>query len=119
MANSPYLFDDLILLDVGKINGINKGVAILGKGTFRFSISNDDGRVRHICIPNSLHLPKLQGLQLALNGKIPKKLALIKPPKCTGCLFGTMTKIPWCSKESKCSHKVFAATKPGKTVSVD
>jgi hypothetical protein len=30
-----------------------------------------------------------------------------------------MTKIPWCGKESKSSHKVFAATKPGETVSVD
>jgi hypothetical protein len=61
----------------------------------------------------------LQGVQFALNGKIPKKLALIKLPKCTGCLFGVMTKIPWCGKESKCSHNVFAATKPGEMVSVD
>jgi hypothetical protein len=57
--------------------------------------------------------------QLALNGKIPKKLAHIKPPKCAGCLFGTMTKIPWCGKESKSSHKAFVTTKLGKTVSVD
>ena len=35
MANSPHLFDDLILSDVGKVNGINKGLAILGKGTFK------------------------------------------------------------------------------------
>jgi hypothetical protein len=57
--------------------------------------------------------------QLALNGKIPKKLAQIKPPKCAGCLFGVMTKIPWCGKESKSSHEVFDATKPGETVSVN
>jgi hypothetical protein len=37
--------------------------------------------------------PKLK--QLVLNGKIPKKLAKVLPPKCTGCLFGTMTKLPW------------------------
>ncbi len=37
---------------------------------------------------------------LALNGKILKKLAHIKPPECAGCLFGAMTKISWCSKES-------------------
>jgi hypothetical protein len=57
--------------------------------------------------------------QLALNGKIPKKLAHIKPPKCAGCLFGAMTKIPWCGTESKSSHKVFGATKPGEMVSVN
>jgi hypothetical protein len=301
MANSPHLFDDLILLDVGKVDGIDR-LAILGKGTFKFSISNNDSRVHHICIPNSLYLSKLHGCllspqhwaqeagdnqtwmgnfvhccilhwfggqkrvpfhtstntpifhtasssstyrafaapfkameapffqretalqlpgqwfpreyiipeefvakedlhqgkkksinevdkdddtvhtsnlppppveedpsdesiqqglltfdpnlpqakeegsplaaadnqaelmcwhyrlghltfdklkQLALNGKIPKKLAHNKPPKCAGCLFGTMTKIPWCGKESKSSHKVFVATKPGEMVSVN
>jgi hypothetical protein len=46
-------------------------------------------------------------------------LALLNPPKCAGCLFGVMTKISWHDKESKSSHKVFAATKPGETVSVD
>jgi hypothetical protein len=84
MANSPHLFYDLILSDVYKINGILEGLAILGKGTFRFNISDDDGRVHPIRIPNSPYLPKLQGVQFALNGKIPKKLALIKLPKCTG-----------------------------------
>ena len=302
MANSPHLFDDLVLSDVGKVDGINDGLAILGKGTFKFSITDDDGRVHHIRIPNSLYLPKLHGCllspqhwaqeagdnetwmgnyahscilhwrggtktvpfhastntpifhtasssstyrvfaatfeameapffrrettlqlprprfpresvipeefvaeedlhrsekksvdttnedddtvrtsnlppppveenpsegsirrgpltfdpnppeaeeedsplsaaddqaelmrwhyrlghlpfaklkQLALHGKIPKKLALLNPPKCAGCLFGAMTKIPWRGKEPKSSHKVFTATKPGETVSVD
>ncbi len=36
--------------------------------------------------------------QLALNGKISKKLAHIKPPKSAGCLFGAMTKIPFLMK---------------------
>jgi hypothetical protein len=57
--------------------------------------------------------------QLALNGKIPKKLALLNPPKCAGCLFGAMTKIPWCGKESNSSYKVFTATKQGELVSVN
>jgi hypothetical protein len=39
-----------------------------------------------------LTFPKLK--QLALNGKILKKLAKVLPPKCAGCLFGTMTKLP-------------------------
>ena len=65
MANSPHLFDDLILSDVGKVDGINEGLAILGKGTFKFNISDDGGRVHRICIPNSLYLPKLQGCLLS------------------------------------------------------
>jgi hypothetical protein len=40
-----------------------------------------------------LTFPKLK--QLTLNGEIPKKLAKIILPKCAGCLFGAMTKLPW------------------------
>ncbi len=65
MANFPHLFDDLILSDVGKVDGINDGLAILGKGTFKFSISDNYGRVHCICIPNSLYLPKLHGCFLS------------------------------------------------------
>jgi hypothetical protein len=57
--------------------------------------------------------------QLALNGEIPKKFSKLKLPKCSGCLFGAMTKLPWHSKESASSHKVFVPTKPGETVSVN
>jgi hypothetical protein len=46
------------------------------------------------------HLPFAKLKQLALNGEIPKKLAKITPPKCAGCLFGAMTKIPWCGNET-------------------
>jgi len=65
------------------------------------------------------HLTFAKLKQLALNGKIPKKLATITPPKCAGCLFGAMTKIPWRGKETKASHEVFIATKLGECVSVD
>jgi hypothetical protein len=65
------------------------------------------------------HLPFVKLKQLALNGEIPKKLAKVKPPKCAGCLFGTMTKIPWRGRETKASHKVFIATKPGECISFD
>ncbi len=57
--------------------------------------------------------------QMAKNGEIPQKLAKIPPPKCAGCLFGSMTKVPWRGKEAKSSHEVFTATKPGECVSVD
>jgi hypothetical protein len=42
----------------------------------------------------------------------------LKPPKCAGCLFGAMTKLPWHSKESA-SHEIFVATKLEVIVSVD
>jgi hypothetical protein len=61
-----------------------------------------------------LTFPKLK--QLALNGEIPKKLVKVMPPKCTGCIFGAMTKIPWSGKETMASHEVFTATKPGECV---
>jgi hypothetical protein len=64
-----------------------------------------------------LTFPKLK--QLALNSKIPKKLAKVLPPKCAGCLFGAMTKLPWQSKETKANHKVFVATKPEECILVD
>jgi hypothetical protein len=70
----------------------------------------------HYCLGH-LSFEKLK--QLALNGEIPRKFAKVPPPKCAGCLFGTMTKLPWHGKESKSSHEVFVATKPGETVSVD
>jgi hypothetical protein len=63
------------------------------------------------------HLPFVKLKQLALNREIPKKLAKVKPPKCAGCLFGAVTKIR--GRETKASHKVFIATKPGKCISVD
>ncbi len=65
------------------------------------------------------HLSFQKLKQLALNGKIPKKLSKLKPPKCAGCLFGTMTKLPWRGKESALSHEIFITTKPGEIVSVD
>jgi hypothetical protein len=64
-----------------------------------------------------LTFPKLK--QVALNGKIPKKLAKVLPPKCAGCLFSTMTKLPWQGKETKANHEVFVVTKPGECILVD
>jgi hypothetical protein len=50
------------------------------------------------------HLSFQKLKQLALNGKIPMKFPKLKPTKCTGCLFGTMTKLPWRGKELASSH---------------
>jgi hypothetical protein len=63
------------------------------------------------------HLSFAKLKQLALNGKIPRRLAKVKPPACAGCLFGAMTKVPWRGQET--SLEVFMATKAGQCVSVD
>ncbi len=41
-------------------DGIGKGLAIQGKGTFKFSIKDNEGRVHTIKIPNSHYLPELR-----------------------------------------------------------
>ncbi len=63
------------------------------------------------------HLSFAKLKQLALNGKIPRRLAKVKPLACAGCLFGAMTKVPWRGRET--SSEVFVATKAGQCVSVD
>ena len=65
------------------------------------------------------HLPFAKLKMLAKNGEIPRRLAKVPPPKCAGCLFGAMTKVPWRGRESKSTHEIFVATKPGECVSVD
>ncbi len=57
------------------------------------------------------HLSFTKLKQLALNGKIPQRLAKVKPPACAGCLFGAMTKVPWRGRGT--SLEVFMATKVG------
>jgi hypothetical protein len=83
----------------------------------QLAAANNHTKMRwHYCLR---HLPFVKLKQLALNGEISKKLVKVKPPKCTGCLFGMMTKIPWGGRETRASHKVFIATKPGECASVD
>jgi hypothetical protein len=65
------------------------------------------------------HLPFPLLKAMALNGEIPCKLAKVVPPKCTGCVFGAMTRLPWRGKEGKQTHQVFVATKPGECISVN
>jgi hypothetical protein len=61
MANAPHLFKDLHLNeDKGQVDGINSGLDIAGHGTFKFSITDDDGKSHAIKIPNSLYVPKLR-----------------------------------------------------------
>ena len=66
------------------------------------------------------HMPLFNDLKkLAENGEISKKLAKMNPPKCAGCLFGNMTKVPWQTKSKESGKQVFKASRSGQVVSVD
>jgi hypothetical protein len=54
MANSPHFFENLVLSEVGKVDGINGGLEIAGTGTFKFKIADDDGRTHIIRVQLSL-----------------------------------------------------------------
>jgi hypothetical protein len=43
MAGYPHLFKDLQLFDKGEVEGINNRLKIMGKGTFKFKIEDDNG----------------------------------------------------------------------------
>jgi hypothetical protein len=61
MINSPHLFESLTLMgNTRQVNGISTGLAIKGEGTFKFSITDDNGQQHMIRIPNSLYVPKLE-----------------------------------------------------------
>ncbi len=61
MANSPHLFEDLHLdNDKGQVDKINSGLDIAGQGTFKFNITDNDGKAHTIRIPNSLYIPNLK-----------------------------------------------------------
>ncbi len=79
-----------------------------------------DDQAKLICwhhLLGHLSFPKLN--QLALIGKIPKKLAKVQPTKCAGCLFGAIMQLHWQGKETKANHEVVIATKPGECILVD
>ncbi len=61
MANAPHLFENLCLgNNKGRVDGINSGLHIAGQGTFKFNITDDDGKAHRIRIPNSLYIPNLK-----------------------------------------------------------
>ena len=61
LSNALHLFENLQLTnDAGEVNGIGEGLAIKGKGTFVFSLEDDNGKIHTIKIPNSLYLPGLK-----------------------------------------------------------
>jgi hypothetical protein len=60
MVNAPHLFEHLKLVEVGEVEGIKSGLDIMGTGTFKFNIKDDDGMTHKIKIPNSLYVPELK-----------------------------------------------------------
>ncbi len=61
MANAPHLFEDLRLNNnKGQVDEINSGLDIVEQGTFKANITNDNGKLCAIKIPNSLYVPNLK-----------------------------------------------------------
>ena len=60
MANAPHLFEDLRLDNKGQVDGINSGLDIAGQGIFKFNITDNDGKIHAIKIPNSLYVRNLK-----------------------------------------------------------
>jgi hypothetical protein len=61
MGTWPEHFDNLILTKKdGIVEGIEGGLTIKGKGTFKFNIEDDHGKVHHIKIPISVYVPVLK-----------------------------------------------------------
>ncbi len=61
MANTSHLFENLHLNDdKGQVDGINNGLDIKREGTFKFNLTNNDGKAHMIKIPNSLYVPNLK-----------------------------------------------------------
>jgi hypothetical protein len=61
MANAPHLFENLHLNNnKGQVDEINSGLGIKGEGTFKFNITDNDGKAHTIKIPNSLYVPNLK-----------------------------------------------------------
>ena len=61
MANKAHLFEDLHLnKDKGQVNGISDGLEIAGKGTFTFTLKDDEGIQHTIRIKNSLYVPDMR-----------------------------------------------------------
>ncbi len=61
MINKAYLLEDLRLNKTkGQVSGISNGLAIAGKGTFKFTIKDNEGTHHTIRIKNSLYVPDMR-----------------------------------------------------------
>ncbi len=60
MVNTPHLFEDLKLGEVGEVERIKSGLDIKGTGAFKFKIKDNNGMTHEIKILNSLYIPELK-----------------------------------------------------------
>ena len=56
---------------------------------------------------------------LAALGILPRKLLKANPPKCAGCLYGSMKNRPWPTKSANNQGSIREASAPRECVSVD
>ena len=53
-------------------------------------------------------------------GILPRKLLKVQPPKCSACIYGAMTKVPWRTKGQQSSiNTAINCTESGQCVSID
>jgi hypothetical protein len=124
-VNSPHLLDDLVLSNKGSVNGITDGLPIKRKGTFKFTIGDDNGRRHNICIPKSLYVPGIKKCLLSpqhwVQTAADKKKTWMG--NFDGCCilfwdggqksipFSTMTNVPiFFMAPSLCTYQTFIAT---------
>jgi hypothetical protein len=90
-------------------------------------IEDDEGRLAgeskqaellrwHYCLG---HLSFAKIRLLAMLQILPCKLAGVKPPRCAGCIYGSMTKQPWRTKSTQNKSTLRTVTTPGECVSID
>jgi hypothetical protein len=61
MAHAPHLFENLRLnKNNGQVDGITSGLDIAGQGTFKFNVTDNNGKAHTIKIPNSLYVHNLK-----------------------------------------------------------
>ncbi len=66
MVNDTHVFEDLRLNENnGQVDGIANELAIKGEGTFKFDITNDNGKRHTIKIKNSFYVPKMRRCRLS------------------------------------------------------
>jgi hypothetical protein len=123
-ANSPHLLDNLVLSNKGSVDGITDGLPIKGKGTFKFTIGDDNGRRHNIRIPGSLYIPGMKRCLLSsqhwAQTAADKKTWMGNFDDC--CIlfwdrgqktvpFSTTTNIPtFFTAPSLCTYQTFATT---------
>jgi hypothetical protein len=59
-VNSLHLLDDVVLSNEGSVDGITDGLPNKGKGIFRFTIRDGNGRRHNIRITESLYVPGMK-----------------------------------------------------------